>query len=452
MTNETKAPPTFSRAKVLLREMRESLKEGIIPVGIFNDRELYELEIEKIFTKKWIYVGHESEIPSPGDYVLRYIGEDPFIVNRDESGEIRVMLDACVHRGVRVCRAEKGNASHFRCPYHGFTYKNNGDLIGMPAQQHAYNGLNKKAWGLLEARCELIHGLIFACLDKETPPLEEYLADSKYYLDLLFGLQEEGLEVIGEPQRWIVNANWKVAAENFSGDAYHLIFLHHSAYEVGSTPFSMLANMNGEQILAGNGHCVDISLDKTEQVIGMPYWNFPQEIVDTFKLDHLEPKGLEIVRDSKEMLGNIFPNSSFLLMTVTPERDLPPVPFISMRQWRPKGPDQIEIWNWFLMFKNSPQAFKEASYRAGSATFSLAGIFEMDDSMTWETITQTAGNRFAKDNLKLNFQMGMNGMGKAKRDEEWPLPGIAYYPRYGEGNQRYFYESYVDIMLNGEEE
>jgi nitrite reductase/ring-hydroxylating ferredoxin subunit len=443
-------PSNYPRAEAILKEMSLSLEKGIIPAGIFNDQEIYDLEMERIFSRKWILVGHDSEIASPGDYVLRYIGEDPFIVNRDETGKINIMLDACRHRGVRICRAEKGNTSHFRCPYHGWTYKNNGDLIGMPAQNQAYNGMEKKDWGLLNVRTELLHGLIFACLDPDAPSLEEYLAGEKVYLDLLFGLQKEGLEVIGEPQRWIVNGNWKLAAENFSGDDYHLIFLHHSTTEVGATPFSMLDNMKGYHIQAGNGHCASISLERggSETENKLPYWGFPESVIETFDISQMSDKEKEIVTNSKEMLGNIYPNSSFLLMTVSPDpKNIEPTPFISLRQWLPKGPGKIEIWNWFLMFKNTPDELKKASYRAGSTTFSMAGIFEMDDTLTWETATQSAGNYYAKRNLKLNYQMGLNNMGTAKLDPDWPLPGDAYYPRFGEGNQRYMYQTYLNDML-----
>jgi len=442
---ETKYPG----AAALLRDMNRTLADGIVPIGIFNDRQIYEWEIERIFGRKWILLGHESEIPEPGDYVLRYIGEDPFIVARDESGELRVMLDACCHRGVRVCRAEKGNASHFRCPYHGWTYKNDGTLIGMPAQQQAYSGLDKRDWGLVHARAETFHGFMFGCLDDETPPLLEYLSDAKPYLDLLFGLHPSGVEVIGEPQRWIVNANWKLAAENFSGDDYHLIFLHHSAYEIGATPYSLLDNMKGYHIRAGNGHCVSISLERGRKPgeSAAPFWNFPKPIADAFQFEKLSPKEQEIVRDSVEMLGNVYPNSSFLVMSVTYDPALPPIPFFSLRQWRPIGPNQIEIWNWFFMYKDVPESFKEASYRAGMTNFSLSGVFEMDDTMTWETATASAGSFFAKKTLKLNYQMGLNGVGAARHDPEWPLPGEAYYPRFGEGNQRYLYETYVSDML-----
>jgi nitrite reductase/ring-hydroxylating ferredoxin subunit len=446
---KTDVAAKYPRAKAILEEMKESIKDGIIPAGIFNDKEIYEMEIEQIFARKWILLGHESEIAEPGDYVLRYIGEDPFIVTRDESGQINVLLDACCHRGVRVCQAEQGNTSHFRCPYHGWIYKNNGTLIGMPAQKQAYNGMNKQDWGLIKARWEVFHGFIFGCLSPDTPPLETYLADQKFYLDMLFGLEKGGLEVIGEPQRWVVNANWKLAAENFSGDDYHLIFLHHSASDIGATPYSMFDNMKGYHIHAGNGHCVSISLERGQDGANneFPYWNFPKEISDQFDQESLTEKQKEIVRDSKEMLGNIYPNSSFLVMSVVYDRDLPPVPFFSIRQWRPLGPGKIEIWNWMFMYKNTPESFKEASYRAGMTNFSMSGVFEMDDTLTWETATYTAGNYYSKNNLKLNYQMGMNGMGSAMVDEEWPCPGTAYYPRYGEGNQRYLYTTYLKDML-----
>lgn len=452
--NRNKLANRYPRATEILEEMKDSIKDGIIPIGIFNDEEIYQMEIEQIFGRKWIFLGHESEIPEPGDYVLRYIGEDPFIVARDESGEINVMLDACCHRGVRICKAEQGNTSHFRCPYHGWIYKNNGKLIGMPAQRQAYNGLNKEDWGLIHIRLEIYHGFIFGCLSQDTPPLETYLADQKYYLDMLFGLHKGGVEVLAEPQRWVVNANWKLAAENFSGDDYHLIFLHHSASDIGATPYSMFENMKGYHIHAGNGHCVSIALERDQDgsKTEFPYWNFPKDIYKTFDLDSLDEKQKEIVRDSKEMLGNIYPNSSFLVMSVTSDQQSEPVPFFSIRQWRPLGPDKIEIWNWMFMYKDTPEQFKQDSYRAGMTNFSMSGIFEMDDTLTWETATWTAGNHFSKKNLKLNYQMGMYGMGTAEVDDKWPGPGKAYYPRYGEGNQRYLYTSYLRDMLGEEKD
>src|SRR4051812_23378365 len=101
---EKKSDQLSPRVRKLLEDMRRDLdNNGTIPIGIFNDQELHEAEMELLFGKQWNYIGHESEISSPGDYVLRYVGKDQFIFVRDEHGEIRVLLDACRHRGVSVC-------------------------------------------------------------------------------------------------------------------------------------------------------------------------------------------------------------------------------------------------------------------------------------------------------------------------------------------------------------
>jgi phenylpropionate dioxygenase-like ring-hydroxylating dioxygenase large terminal subunit len=104
---------------VLVPEVFAAVRRGMVPAYIYNDPDIFELERERIFSRAWIFVGHESEIPQPGDYVVRRILEDSFILTRDEGGHVRAHFNMCLHRGMQVCRAEMGNTSHFRCPYHG---------------------------------------------------------------------------------------------------------------------------------------------------------------------------------------------------------------------------------------------------------------------------------------------------------------------------------------------
>ena len=94
------------------------VRQGMIPAHIYGDPEIFALERDRLFARSWVFVAHESEIPDPGDYVVRRVLADSFIVARDESGVVRVLFNMCLHRGMQVCRAEMGNASHFRCPYH----------------------------------------------------------------------------------------------------------------------------------------------------------------------------------------------------------------------------------------------------------------------------------------------------------------------------------------------
>ena len=132
----------------------EDVRQGMIPAHIYNDDEIFALEKERVFGRSWMFLAHESEIPRPGDYVVRRVVDDSFIVSRDESGTVRAMFNMCLHRGMQVCRAEMGNASHFRCPYHGWSYKNDGRLVGLPFHGEAYGGeegFRKKGQTLLPA-------------------------------------------------------------------------------------------------------------------------------------------------------------------------------------------------------------------------------------------------------------------------------------------------------------
>ncbi|MGH3494790.1 MAG: Rieske 2Fe-2S domain-containing protein, partial [Sciscionella sp.] len=175
------------------------VRRGMIPAHIYNDRELFELERERLFARSWIFIAHESELPQPGDYVVRKVLDDSFIVARDDNGEIRVMFNMCLHRGMQICRAEMGNASHFRCPYHGWSYRNDGRIVGLPFHKEAYggeDGFNRKGQKLLPApSLDTYNGLIFISLAPEAPSLREFLGDFAFYLDYYTKQSASGIEL-----------------------------------------------------------------------------------------------------------------------------------------------------------------------------------------------------------------------------------------------------------------
>ena len=212
------------------------VRRGMIPAHIYNDAEIFRLEKERLFSRAWLFVGHESEIPEAGDYVVRRVLQDSFIIARDESGTIRAMFNMCLHRGMQVCRAEIGNASHFRCSYHGWSYRNDGRLVGLPFHKEAFggeDGFSRKGQSLLRApSLATYNGLIFISMDPNAEPLEDYLGDFKFYLDYYTKQSPEGIELRG-PQRWRIKANWKIGAENFAGDMYHTPQTHSSVVEIG---------------------------------------------------------------------------------------------------------------------------------------------------------------------------------------------------------------------------
>src|SRR5690625_1791202 len=196
----------------------ENVRRGMIPAHIYNDPEIFELEKSRLFSRAWNFMAHESEIPQSGDYVVRNVLEDSFIVSRSSSGEVKVMFNMCLHRGMQVCRSEMGNASHFRCPYNGWSYRNDRKLVGLPFHKEAYGGeegFTRKGQTLLAApRVSIYNGMIFISLDPQAPDLEDFLGDFRFYLDLYTKQSDEGIELKG-PQRWRVKSNWKIGAENF---------------------------------------------------------------------------------------------------------------------------------------------------------------------------------------------------------------------------------------------
>ena len=154
---------------------------GMIPAPIYSDPEIFALEEERVFGRSWMFLAHESEIPDPGDYVVRRVVNDSFIVVRDEDGNVRVLFNMCLHRGMQLCRAERGNASHFRCPYHAWTYKNSGAFDRVPFMLTPYGGeenLARAGTSLLSPpHVASYRGLVFASLDPNAPALEAAIGD-----------------------------------------------------------------------------------------------------------------------------------------------------------------------------------------------------------------------------------------------------------------------------------
>ena len=214
-----------------------STKEGLLSRRIFIEQDIYQQELEQIFARCWLYLCHETQIPKPGDFFSTYMGEDPVLVTRGQDGRISAFLNVCRHRGNRVCRADSGNASAFVCAYHGWTYGTDGKLIAVPSLKEAYyDELDTSKWGLVPvAQLESYKGLVFATFDPAAPPLKEYLGEMAWYLDAFFDRREGGIEVFGGMHKWVVPCNWKFAAENFAGDAYHISWNHLSALRTGTT-------------------------------------------------------------------------------------------------------------------------------------------------------------------------------------------------------------------------
>jgi phthalate 3,4-dioxygenase alpha subunit len=438
-----------------LEDIIDDMRRGMIPATVYTDPELFELEKRRVFGKAWVFMAHESEVSDPGDYVVRRIVDDSFIVTRDEDGRVRVLFNMCLHRGMQVCRSELGNTSHFRCPYHAWTYKNTGELTGVPFHADAYGGeegLRRKGMSLLPApRVDTYAGLIFASLDPNAPDLPDYLGGFRFYLDFYLQQSREGAEFHG-PQRFRVKANWKIAAENFSGDTYHTPHTHASVVDINlfSAPKAK-KRKEGALYFADSGGGTTYKLPTgagfRENIASIGY---PDEMIDRME-QTWDPQHQAMVGEAGFMpsAATTATNLSFVHNWPIVNDEGLVVPFISVRLWQPVSPTETEVFSWFAVDRNAPEWYKAASYKAYLMCFGSSGMFEQDDVENWTSITQMARGQMA-ERLNLNSRMGLTRDGGTVTEPiDWPAPGRAF-TGFGEYNQREWLKLYCDLLADGD--
>src|SRR5487761_2748158 len=160
------------------------VRAGHISREIFVNGEIYQEELERVFARAWLFVGHESQIPNPGDYFVSGMGEESVLLCRDRAGTIHVFLNTCRHRGMKVCRYDEGNTPLLTCPYHAWSYSLDGKLVGVPMFNALYEGvLDREQWSLIEVpQIASYKGAVFATWDPLAPPFDEYLGGAKDHL------------------------------------------------------------------------------------------------------------------------------------------------------------------------------------------------------------------------------------------------------------------------------
>lgn len=223
-------------------------EDGVLRVdrAIFTDPDIFELEMERIWERSWLYVCHESQVAKPNDYFTTHMGRQPVIVSKNQQGELNIFINACAHRGSMLVRESHGNKGDYTCGFHGWCFNSNGDLVNVTKEDAGGypDNFDKKNYALTKVpRVENYRGFIFASLADSGLTLKEHLRDSKIILDMMADQGgEEGMEVLKGYSTYTFNGNWKVQAEN-GVDGYHAYQTHLNF---------MLTTKNREKILAEN--------------------------------------------------------------------------------------------------------------------------------------------------------------------------------------------------------
>lgn len=190
-----------------------------LPPWCYYSDEFYRLEVERLFMKVWNFIGRADHIPNPGDfYTLEFVGV-PVIVTRDRTGELKAYANTCRHRGAKIVEGT-GNCKAFVCPYHGWTYNLDGELISAPEMQHT-KGFDPKCYGLKQIRLETWEGFVFINFDPNAETLLQYLGD------LPMTLASYRFSNMKETRReeYELECNWKIYVEN-AMEAYHIPMVH----------------------------------------------------------------------------------------------------------------------------------------------------------------------------------------------------------------------------------
>jgi phenylpropionate dioxygenase-like ring-hydroxylating dioxygenase large terminal subunit len=427
------------------------LEHGLISREVYVNEEIWRQEQEQIFMRAWLFVGHESMVPNPGDFAASRMGAEEVILVRDQKNEIHVFLNTCRHRGMKVCRYDQGNALVFTCPFHAWTYATDGRLVGVGHQKEAYGAdFDKSQWPLKEvAQICNFYGSIWATWDKTAPDFETYLGPMRESVRACFQAsdgEDNGIEVFMPIMRWRIPTNWKFPAFSFAGDMTHGAMTHISvnAAAIGPQGTAEGGNRSGlraafprhshEAQAVGYGHAGTLTIYDQD---GVPPYR------DTwFREPHVVDEYFRAARDRKQERYegqklppggqgsghfNIFPN-----VTLDSWRIL---------HWHPVAPGVTESWRLFQVDKHAPQEVKDAKRHYAMRYCGPMGCTESDDMENWNYAYPASKGTVAQT-LDYPFVQGLN-----KTHEDPRMPGFHILDGvYGENNQRERLRRWLEFM------
>ncbi len=233
--------------------------------AVYADEAVFEAELRNIFYKKWIYIGHVSQVPNVGDYWTTWVGKERMIMVRDNDDKVHVLYNRCPHRGTLICNNHKGNTNKtFRCPYHAWQFNLNGSLKSVP-MKNGYDGiidLKDPQFQMVQAeRQDAYRGFVFASLSEEGEDLGTFLGPGgKSAFDDICNRSPEGdAEIVANCFRIVQHSNWKIFLEN-QLDAVHPSITHRSTGDAASAMQRVYKDRTGDDPPMGYQYLADFSL------------------------------------------------------------------------------------------------------------------------------------------------------------------------------------------------
>jgi phenylpropionate dioxygenase-like ring-hydroxylating dioxygenase large terminal subunit len=400
--------PSATRA---MPDYRRLIEPDRVHGSLYTDLRVFADELERIWYRTWVYVGHESEVPQPNDYAVKSIGPQSVIMTRDGKGAVHLLLNRCSHRGNQICEAARGNSGALRCQYHGWTFATDGSLLGYPFRQGYGGGEAKASLGLGRvARSASYRGFVFGSFAAEGPTLAEHLGAAADVLDRLARLSPEGeVQVTAGWLQHRVQANWKLLVENET-DGYHPQFVHASIFEVGRSGVGALYSEKSAATARdlGSGH-TEHDLRPQFRALDVPLGWFGTT----------EDKLPDYVRAMRALHGDSLARD--ILVDGSPHAMIFPNLFIAEVQMfviQPLAVDQTVQHVTPLQFVGAPDLNQRLLHQV-SGSAGPAGLLLADDSEMYER-NQRGVQALAPEWLTLR-----RGLQRERIDDEGHLVGAA---------------------------
>jgi phenylpropionate dioxygenase-like ring-hydroxylating dioxygenase large terminal subunit len=301
------------------------VRKGQVHSAVYTDPAIFELEIERIFHASWVYVGHASEVPEPGDFHARSMGRTPILLVRGADGIVRVLINRCRHRGAVVCETNSGNAKVFRCWYHGWIYQNTGSLADVPGRDSYGPDFDSAAMGLTPVpRQAEYRGFIFASLSSKGMDFETWLGSAAAAVDILIDASPTGeIFVDGGTYKTEYQGNWKMVGM----DGYHTPFVHASIFALSQKRRNSSGNLEYFET-AQRAHSTDDGVTAREfgnghtmlDYRGNTLWDFEKrageirnvpggpEYIDTLRKVRGEERANQLIALAADPHLGLFPN------------------------------------------------------------------------------------------------------------------------------------------------
>ena len=361
---------------------------------LYLDADLFRLEMQRLWARSWLYVGHTSQVPNAGDFVTVQLGSQPVLMLRQADGGVAVLLNRCAHKGSMLTVEPAGNAGRtLRCPYHSWSYRLDGTLLGIPLREGYQSpcfGAAPAAKGLSPYGAVAVHrGFVFARGSKGGPTFDVWAGELRAALDLLADRSPQGeLRVAGGVLRTVVRANWKIYLENIN-DAVHPVSAHQSANDAArkvwaAQPEGRIAPLAVQQLLPfGSGHEFfqrmggrvlprGHSVLGTQYSIHSAYASLPG-YAEQLRVAHGEARAREVLAFTPQ---NVVFYPSIAL------KGAPQV----LRVLRPLAVDRTLIEAWAFEPLGAPPQLLESALTYNRSVFSPTSIVAADDLHLFECV------------------------------------------------------------------